>query len=125
MKVVRGLATIVGGLVLGGLVGVFIHKAVSEHTAVAKNVPVVVAAVDIAPGNVLRATDLHVVQWPHEVLPPQSAYALRQVEKRLVSVPITRGEPILLPKLLPARIQICLEPPLTKRVVPISGHTGE
>lgn len=120
MKIIKGMVTILGGLVLGLMAGFFIYKAVNKQTRVEMRFPVVVAAVDIAPGTVLQSNHLTVVQWPFEYLPPHSAYMFHQVEKRMASSPIAKGEPIMLPKLLPPSVKICPWPMMPMKTFPTS-----
>ncbi len=103
MKLSRGIVYILVALVLG-LMGTFvIHAYVtpSNLSTVQKMVPVVVAGANINPGTALRPEFLRVVQWPQEILPPHTANMVQQVEGMVVTVPVTKGEPILLPKLAP------------------------
>lgn len=65
-----------------------------------------------------------IVQWPVEILPPQSAYMVFQVEKRMATAPITQGEPILLPKLLPLGVKIGPGPTLARKTVPSPENQG-
>ncbi len=90
-------------LALGLMMGFFIQEYVSSQDQIKANkmVPVVVADANISPGKVLRPEVLRVVQWPREVLPPQTAETVKQVVGRLLIAPVTKGEPILLPKLAP------------------------
>jgi hypothetical protein len=98
---------ILAALTLGLLMGFLIQDYVSSEPQdmVQNLVPVVVAGVNLSPGRILRPEVLQVVKWPREVLPPQTAETVKQVTGRLVLSPITRGEPILLPKLAPLNDQ--------------------
>ncbi|MGE3857873.1 MAG: Flp pilus assembly protein CpaB [Dehalococcoidia bacterium] len=62
-------------------------------------VPVVVAVRALAVGQPLAATDLLVREFPPEAVPPDSVRAIAEVEGRFVSVPLMKGEPVLLAKL--------------------------
>jgi hypothetical protein len=98
---------ILGALTLGLLLGFFIQDYVSSlpQSQGQKMIPVVVAGVNLSPGSVLQPEVLRVVQWPREVLPPQTAETVKQVTGRVVLTPVTRGEPILLSKLVPLKDQ--------------------
>jgi pilus assembly protein CpaB len=94
---------IVGGLALGLSLGVVIqaYAPPKNQNMVQNQVPVVVAGTNLVPGTVLRPGALQVVQWPREALPPHTLNTLKQVEGQVVTVPVTKGEPILRPKLAP------------------------
>lgn len=66
-------------------------------------VPVVVAAVDLRPGSVLRSESLQLVQWPRDAVPPHTLDTLKKVSGRIITTPVAKGEPILKPKLAPVR----------------------
>jgi pilus assembly protein CpaB len=60
-----------------------------------------VADASVSPGTALRPELVKVVQWPQEIVPAQTASSIRNVENRVVIVPLSKGEPILLSKLAP------------------------
>jgi hypothetical protein len=95
--------TITGALVMGLCLGYGLQEYVSSRPQemVSQSAPVVVARTNISPGTVLRRGRLDVVQWPKEFLPPQSATTIPEVEGRMAINFITKGEPVLLPKLVP------------------------
>ncbi len=87
----------VAALVLGLMLGYCIQEYVFSlsHGVI----PVVVAGADISAGTVLRPENLQVVQWSREYLPTHTAEKVKQVEGRVITQPVTKGEPVLLPKL--------------------------
>lgn len=90
--------------VAAGLVATFgIHRYVAVKTAMPPVVTgsVVIAGSDMSPGTALNGQILKVASWPKELIPPQAASSLKQVEGRVVNVPISSGEPLLLKKLAP------------------------
>lgn len=103
MKPRKRMWNILAALTLGLLMGFLIQDYVSSEPQdmVQNLVPVVVAGVNLSPGRILRPEVLQVVQWPREVLPPQTAETVKQVTGRVVMTPVAKGEPILLPKLAP------------------------
>ena len=107
MKQQKRMWNILAALTLGLLMGFFIQDYVSSppQSQGQKMIPVVVAGVNLSPGSVLQPEVLQVVQWPREVLPPQTAETVKQVTGRVVLTPVTKGEPILLPKLVPLNDQ--------------------
>jgi Flp pilus assembly protein CpaB len=86
------------GLILGFYSYNFILS--QPQSMVPRMVPVVVADADITPGTVLRPEILRVVQWPEEIMPPHTAKAIQKVQGLMITVPVIKGEPILLPKLV-------------------------
>lgn len=127
MKLFKKMLKISGILALGLMVGFYICAFVKlkNQNMVRVDFPVVVAGVDITPGTVLRPDDLRVVQCPYEMLPPQSAYAFQQVEGRIITGLVIKGEPILLHKLLPAGIKICFGPAMAKPTLPRPENQGD
>jgi pilus assembly protein CpaB len=103
MKLSKGLLNILVALVLGLMATFFIHSYVTSktRTATQKTIPVVVADASISPGTPLRPELVRIVQWPQEIAPSQTAATVKQVENRVVIVPLNQGEPILLSKLAP------------------------
>ena len=90
--------------VAAGLVATFaIHRYVSIKTAipVAATKPVVIAVGDISPGTPLSSHLVKAVSWPLKVIPPKAVSSMREVEGRVVMVPIPQGNPILLSMLAP------------------------
>jgi pilus assembly protein CpaB len=90
--------------VVAGLVATFgIHRYVSIKTRVVKTPTrqLFIAAADISPGTALSAPAVKAVSWPQEVIPPNSAATIREIEGRVVKVPIPQGNPILFSMLAP------------------------
>jgi pilus assembly protein CpaB len=72
-------------------------SAVKAHPATrpaAHDLPVVIAASDLAAGHQLTRADLHVVRWPAELRPPGARGDPATVTGRRLAGPIGRGEPI-------------------------------
>ncbi len=103
MKLSKGMLNILAALALGLVATFLIHAYITAktRTTTQKMVPVVVADASVSPGTPLRPELVRVVQWPQEIAPPQTASTIKQVENRVVSVPLSKGEPILLSKLAP------------------------
>jgi pilus assembly protein CpaB len=89
---------------LAGVIGVFaIHQAVSTKGTSGSETtsPVVVADADISSGTALKPNLVRIVNWPNNIIPPQVATKVAQVENRVVTVPLVKGEAILMAKLAP------------------------
>jgi len=120
--------------VVAGLLATFgIHRYVVNKTqvAAAPTGMVAVATGDIAPGTALAGGSLKLVSWPKELIPPQCAAALNQVEGRVVTFPISSGEPIMFSKLAPVGTAAGLsglldesKRALTVRVDDVTGVAG-
>jgi len=120
--------------VVAGLLATFgIHRYVVNKTqvALAPTGMVAVATGDIAPGTALAGGSLKLVSWPKELIPPQCAAALNQVEGRVVTFPISSGEPIMFSKLAPVGTAAGLsglldesKRALTVRVDDVTGVAG-
>jgi pilus assembly protein CpaB len=120
--------------VVVGLLATFgIHRYVVNKTqvAAAPTGMVAVATGDIAPGTALAGGSLKLVSWPKELIPPQCAAALNQVEGRVVTFPISSGEPIMFSKLAPVGTAAGLSSllneskrALTVRVDDVTGVAG-
>ena len=90
--------------VVAGLVATFgIHRYVSVKTRVVKapTRQVFIATADISPGTAITGQAVKPVTWPQEVIPPNSASSMRELENRVVKVPIPQGNPILFSMLAP------------------------
>jgi pilus assembly protein CpaB len=90
--------------VLAGIIGVVaIREATSvrQRTASDLSVQVVVADAEISSGTALKPNLVRVIKWPKEIIPPQAAHTVAQVANRVVMMPLTKGEPVLLSKLAP------------------------
>jgi pilus assembly protein CpaB len=87
-----------------GLIGVFaIHRAISlRHQAGTEaTVTVVIADADIPSGTSLNPKILKQVNWPKNLIPPQAANSVQQVNNRVSIMPLSKGELILFTKLAP------------------------
>jgi pilus assembly protein CpaB len=94
----------IGAAVAMGLVATFaIHRYVTVKTniPVAATRQVIIAAADISPGTALTGGLIKSVTWPLKVIPPKSASSIREVEGRVVKVPIPQGNPVLFSMLAP------------------------
>jgi pilus assembly protein CpaB len=99
----RGAIFLVAAVVAGVLATFAIHRYVSIKTTVpvAATRQVIVAAADISPGTAISGVAVKAVTWPQAVIPPKSAATMREVEGRVVKVPIAQGNPILTSMLAP------------------------
>jgi pilus assembly protein CpaB len=129
----RGMTYMAVAVVAGLLATFGIHRYVVNKTrvATAPTGSVAVATTDIAPGTALTPGAIKLVSWPQELIPPQCAAALNQVEGRVVTFPISTGEPIMFSKLAPvgaaAGLSSLLEEgkrALTVRVDDVTGVAG-
>ncbi len=126
--------TYMGIAVVAGLLATFgINRYVAHKTYVApvSTGQVAVATTDLAPGVALAAGSVKIVSWPRELIPPQAASAMQQVDGRVAVTPISTGEPILFSKLAPvgtaAGLSSMLDESkraLTVRVDDVSGVAG-
>jgi pilus assembly protein CpaB len=90
--------------VVVGFVAVFsIHKVLAMKTSAAKEPvsPILVAEADITSGTALSPRLCKTVAWPQRLVPPQAIKSADQADGRVVMVPLSKGEPILLSKLAP------------------------
>ncbi|MFA5110919.1 MAG: Flp pilus assembly protein CpaB [Desulfobaccales bacterium] len=103
LKLPRG-SVYLAAAVLAGLVATFaVHRYISvkTHIPVVATRSVVVATGDISPGTALSGQQIKTVSWPNGVIPPKSAASVREVEGRVVKVPISQGNPVLFSMLAP------------------------
>jgi Flp pilus assembly protein CpaB len=84
-------------LSLGLMLGFFIQQYVASQPS--GLIPVVVAGTDISAGTVLRPENLQIKGWPQDYLPTNTAEKVNQVEGLIITQPVAKGEPVLLPKL--------------------------
>lgn len=133
MKLPKGIIYI-GLAVLAGLVAtVSIHRYVSVKTRVVEKptARVLVATADIAPGTALTSTVVKTVSWPQELVPPGAPASFEAVKDRVLIIPVSKGEPILLSKLAPEGTAAGLsgllgdgKRAMTVRVDDVSGLAG-
>ena len=103
MKIPPGLKYLILAVVVG-LVAVFLTQRYikSKLTVAPKPTqPVVVAELDIPAGTALEDRMLKVATWPGDIVPPQTISSPKQIQGRVVSISISKGEPILQSKLAP------------------------
>jgi pilus assembly protein CpaB len=90
--------------VVVGFVAVFaIHKVMAMKTsAVVEPVnQILVAEADITSGTALSPRLLKSDAWPQRIIPPQAVRSMEQVNGRVLTMPLGKGEPLLLSKLAP------------------------
>ncbi len=99
----RGTIFLVAAVVAGLVATFAIHRYVIVKTTVpvAATRQVFIATADISPGTPISGTAVKAVTWPQAVIPPKSASTLREIEGRVVKVPISQGNPVLTTMLAP------------------------
>lgn len=99
----KGISYIAIAVVAGLLATIGIRSYVARKTYIAPIATgqVAVATADVSPGNALNGASLKLANWPKELIPPQAASNLNQVDGRIALSPISSGEPILFSKLAP------------------------
>jgi pilus assembly protein CpaB len=117
-----------------GLVATFtVHRYVSVKTEVPQVAlgQVAIAAADVSAGLAFSAATVKIASWPKELIPPQTASTLKEVEGRVALVSMAKGEPILVTKLAPEGTAAGLgglldssKRALTVRVDDVSGVAG-
>jgi Flp pilus assembly protein CpaB len=73
--------------------------AVRGQIGSAGNVPVLVAAHDLAPGSILTPADTRIARWPPELVPVGVLTAIADAEGRVIAGAANRGEPLTAPRL--------------------------
>ncbi|MDI6854414.1 MAG: Flp pilus assembly protein CpaB [Deltaproteobacteria bacterium] len=133
MKLPKGIPYLVLAGVAGLIATFTIHRYITMKTAVSviPHDQVVVADLDIAPGTALSARMVKAAAWPREIIPAKSFRSAKELEGRVVQVPISRGEPVLPNKLAPegtaAGLGGLLDPnklAVTVRTDDVSGVAG-
>ncbi len=99
----KGVSYIFIAVVAGLVATIGIRSYIARKTYIAPIATgqVVVATAEVSPGNALNGATLKIATWPKELIPPQAASALNQVDGRVVLSPISSGEPVLFSKLAP------------------------
>jgi pilus assembly protein CpaB len=129
----KGVGYIAAAVVIGLVATFGIHKYISVKTRVptVATASVAIATKDVTPGTALAPDMIKVATWPKELIPPQSASSLGQVQGRVVITAIAKGEPIINRKLAPvgtaAGLSGLLDPSkraFTVRVDDVSGVAG-
>jgi pilus assembly protein CpaB len=72
--------------------------------------PVVVAARDLAAGQLLGSADTRVVSWPADLVPSSAARAAIDVTGKTIAARMVRGEPITATRLLDTAVTAALRP---------------
>jgi pilus assembly protein CpaB len=133
MKLPKGILFIVLAVVAGLVATVSINQYVSVKTRVVKKptAPVVVASMEISPGTALSSSQVKTVEWPQELVPQGTPPNFQAINNRVVIVPVSKGEPILMTKLAPegtiAGLGGLLEEgmrAISVRVDDVSGNAG-
>jgi pilus assembly protein CpaB len=133
LKLPKGVGYIAAAVFVGLVATFGIHKYITVKTRVptVATAPVAVAAKDVAPGTSLTADMVKMATWPKELIPPQSASSLSQVQGRVAVMSVAKGEPILNRKLAPVGTAAGLsgildqnKRALTVRVDDVSGVGG-
>jgi pilus assembly protein CpaB len=100
MKNFKALALILVALVLGLVAAAYATGWAERQSGIASN-KVIVAAVDIEPGNKINAEMLSSLDWPSGKLPEGAFREFKDLQDRIVKVGIVRGEALLERKLAP------------------------
>jgi len=88
--------------VLVGFMAVFtIHRVMASRTSTEPVFQILVAEADITPGTALSPRLCKSVAWPQRIVPAQAITTMGQANGRVLVVPVSKGEPILLSKLAP------------------------
>jgi pilus assembly protein CpaB len=133
MKLPKGIGYVVVAGVVGLISTFLIHQYILAKTRVPKTVTseVAVASNDISPGTALDNKMVQIVPWPKNLIPSQATSSLRDLEGRVIKMPVAKGEPILLSKLAPKGTAAGLsgllgsnKRALTVRVDDVSGVAG-
>jgi pilus assembly protein CpaB len=98
----KGTKYVVLAVVVGLLAVFAVNRAFSSKATAAQPVSqVVIAETDITSGTPLSPRLLKAVAWPRQIVPSQAIASVEQINGRVVNVPLTKGEPVLLSKLAP------------------------
>ncbi len=99
----KGSKYIVLSVVVGLVAVIAIHRGLSlrNNGAAEASTQVLVAEADITSGTALSARLVKPVTFPQRLVPPQAIQSVDQVNGRVLAMPLSRGEPVLLTKLAP------------------------
>ena len=99
----KGIHYIIAAVLVGLVAAFSIHRVMSTQTRAPVDPvsKVVVAEADITAGTPLSARLVKIVDWPQRLVPPQAVQDVSQIEGRVVNMPLSKGEPIILTKLAP------------------------
>jgi len=103
MKLPVGLKYFVLAGLIAAVATYLLHQYITSKTSVEvrRLSQVVIAEVDIAAGAPLTDRMVKVSQWPEEIIPSSAIRDPKQAIGRVVQVPLTKGEPLLVLKLAP------------------------
>lgn len=129
MKLPKGFGYIVLSVLVGMVATLMIHRYVimrtEPPTQVKRVSQVLVAATDIIPGTRLTDRLAREVSWPQDIIPARALHTFKQVKGRVVMVPISKGEPILLSKLAPEGTAAGLAGLLKKKELAMTVRTDD
>ena len=103
MKISSGVKYFVLAGLIAAVATYLIYQYISSKTnvEVRRLGQVVVAEVDISAGTPIADRMVKVSQWPEEIIPSSAIRDPKQAIGRVVQVPLTKGEPLLVLKLAP------------------------
>ena len=99
----KGIHYIIAAVLVGLVAAFSIHRVISTQTRAPVDpiIKVVVADAEITAGTPLSAKLVKMVDWPQRLVPPQAVQNVSQIEGRVLGMPLSKGEPIILTKLAP------------------------
>ncbi|MBU4234681.1 MAG: Flp pilus assembly protein CpaB [Proteobacteria bacterium] len=99
----KGNRYIVVAVVVGFIAVFAIHKVMAMRTSAGTEpvCQILVAEADITSGTALSPRLCKTEVWPERIIPAQTIKTMEQANGRVLVVPISKGEPILLNKLAP------------------------
>jgi pilus assembly protein CpaB len=99
----KGVYYIIAAVVVGLVAVIAVHRVISLRTkpVVEACARVVVAEANINAGTALSPRLVKEVEWPQRLCPANPAQSISQVDGRVLSVSVAKGEPLLLSKLAP------------------------
>lgn len=92
------------GLVASVAVLAYLNQAQAHANQVTQQLPtrpVVVAASDLPPAELLHTAQLKVMDWPENLIPVGATGDIAQVEGRITRTPLVAGQPVLAGQLAP------------------------
>ncbi|MFP3868788.1 MAG: Flp pilus assembly protein CpaB [Desulfobacteraceae bacterium] len=105
MKISKGLGFLLLSIVIGLVATFLIHRQITMKTkpevAEMARAEVLIAETDIDPGTLLVPRLVRQVSWPADIVPPKAIRNFDEVKERVIAVPVSRGEPLLISKLAP------------------------
>jgi len=99
----KGIHYIIAAVLVGLVAAFSIHRVMSTQTRAPVDpiTKVLVAEGEIPAGTPLSAKLVKMVDWPQRLIPPQAVQNVSQIEGRVLGMPLSKGEPIILTKLAP------------------------